>query len=170
MDLRDYIRDVPDHPEPGILFRDLTPLFADPAAFRAAVAAVADPFRGAPIDYVFGIESRGFLLGGPVALELDVGFVLVRKAGKLPRETRSVTYDLEYGSDTIEIHADAVREGDRVLIVDDLLATGGTARAALELARAAGATVCGCAFLVELTGLKGRAVLDAQPIEAVIQY
>ena len=170
MDLRKYVQDVPAHPEPGILFRDLTPLFADADAFRAAVSQVAAPFQGQAIDYVLGIESRGFLLGGPVALELGVGFTMVRKAGKLPRQTRSVTYELEYGTDTVEVHHDALGQGDRVLIVDDVIATGGTARAAIELARQAGAEICGCAFLVELTGLGGRQLLDAEPIHAVIQY
>lgn len=170
MDLRDYVRDVPDYPKPGILYRDLTPLFADAGAFRAAVVQVAEPFRGQPIDYVLGIESRGFLLGGPVSQELGVGFVLVRKAGKLPRETLGVTYDLEYGTDTVEMHADAIGQGDRVLVVDDLLATGGTAGAAITLARNAGAFVAGCAFLVELAALKGRAALGVDDVHAVIQY
>ena len=122
------------------------------------------------MDYVLGIESRGFLLGGPVALELGVGFVLVRKAGKLPRETLGVTYELEYGTDTVEMHVDAVGKGDRVLIVDDLLATGGTAGAAIQLARDAGAEVLGCSFLVELTGLQGRAALGVEDVHTVIQY
>ena len=170
MDLTAFVRDVPDYPKPGILYRDLTPLFSDHAAFRSAVGQVAEPFRTQKVDYVLGIESRGFLLGGPVALELDVGFVLVRKAGKLPRETLGVTYELEYGTDTVEMHVDAVGKGDRVLIVDDLLATGGTARAAIQLARDAGAEVLGCSFLVELTGLHSRAALGVEDVHAVIQY
>jgi len=168
--LRALIRDVPDFPSPGILFRDLTPLLADAWGLRAAVAALAEPFRGAAVDRVAGIESRGFVLGAPVALELGVGFVPVRKLGKLPHDTFAVHYDLEYGSDAVEIHVDAVRPGERVLLVDDLVATGGTAAAAVELLRKAGAEVVGCAFLIELGSLGGRERLAIDPVHVVLDY
>ncbi len=169
-DLRALIRDVPDFPKPGILFRDVTPLLADARALKATVRALADPFREAGVEKVMGIESRGFVLGTPVALELGTGFALVRKAGKLPWRTRSVTYDLEYGTDTVEMHEDALRPGERVLVVDDLIATGGTAAAAVKLARDCGANVVGCAFLIELTALEGRGRLDVDPIHALLRY
>ncbi len=159
VDLRSFVRDIPDYPKPGILFRDLTPLFGHPAALREAVRALAEPFRQRGIERVIGIESRGFILGAPVALELGAGFAPVRKAGKLPHDTLAETYDLEYGTDTVEIHADALRKGERVLLVDDLIATGGTAAAALRLAEQTGAEVLGCAFLVELEALGGRKAL-----------
>jgi adenine phosphoribosyltransferase len=169
-DLRSLIRDVPDFPKPGILFRDVTPLLADARALRATVRALAEPFRGLGVEKVMGIESRGFVLGTPVALELGTGFALVRKAGKLPWRTRSVTYDLEYGTDTVEMHEDALRPGERVLIVDDLVATGGTAAAAVQLARDCGATIVGCAFLIELSALDGRRRLDVEPIHVLLRY
>lgn len=169
-DLRRFVRDVPDFPKPGILFRDVTPLLADPAALRRAVDAMAEPFRAAGVDLVLGIESRGFLFGAPVALALGAGLVIVRKPGKLPWQTARASYDLEYGSDTVEMHVDAVRPGQRVLIVDDLIATGGTAGAAIELARDAKAELVGCSFLIELTALAGRARLEAPQIHAVIDY
>ena len=169
-DLRSLIRDVPDFPKPGILFRDVTPLLADARALQAAVRALAEPFRGLGVEKVMGIESRGFVLGTPVALELGTGFALVRKAGKLPWRTRSVTYDLEYGTDTVEMHEDALRPRERVLIVDDLVATGGTAAAAVQLARDCGANVVGCAFLIELTALGGRSRLDVEPIHVLLRY
>ncbi len=170
-ELRAWIRDVPDFPEPGILFRDVTPLLADANAFRAAVDAVAAPFRETPIDRVLGIESRGFLFGAPVALALGTGFGLIRKSGKLPWRTLRVDYALEYGTDSVEMHEDAVAPGERVLLVDDLIATGGTAAAALELARRAGGEIVGCAFLVELEALGGRARLEGlDAIHSVIRY
>jgi adenine phosphoribosyltransferase len=169
-ELRKFIRDVPDFPQEGIVFRDVTPLLADAAAFRAAVEAVAEPFRGAGIERVIGIESRGFTLGAPVALALNVGLGLVRKAGKLPSRTLRVTYDLEYGSDTLEMHVDAVERGQRVLLVDDVIATGGTAGAAVELARRAGAEVVGASFLIELVGLEGRRRVDLPEIHSVLRY
>jgi adenine phosphoribosyltransferase len=168
--LRRHIRDVPDFPKPGILFRDVTPLLLDPAALEGAIAAMTEPFRTQRVDRVLGIESRGFILGTPVALSLGVGFGLVRKAGKLPYQTHQVSYELEYGTDTVEMHVDTIQEGHRVLIVDDLLATGGTAAAAVKLARLAGAEVIGCSFLVELTPLEGRKLLDVDPIHTVIRY
>ncbi len=170
VDLRKFVRDIPDFPKPGILFRDFTPLLADAAALRAAVAALVEPFRDDGIQTVLGIESRGFILGAPVALELGAGLALVRKSGKLPYRTAQVTYDLEYGNDSVEMHIDAVRDSERVLVVDDLIATGGTASAAVELARQAGAEVVGCAFLLELTELRGRARLDTDRIHVVLDY
>jgi adenine phosphoribosyltransferase len=168
--LRRLIRDIPDFPKPGILFRDVTPLLLDPAALRAAVEAVAAPFRDARVDRVLGIESRGFLLGPAVALHLGAGFGLVRKGGKLPWNTHRVDYTLEYGSDAVEMHTDAVEPGQRVLVVDDLIATGGTAAAAVELVRRAGGTCVGASFLIELSALGGRAQLDGVPVHAVITY
>ena len=170
LDLRSFVRDVPDFPRPGILFRDVTPLLADPAALREAIRRLAEPFRAARIERVVGVESRGFLLGAPVALELGAGLAIARKPGKLPRRTLGVSYALEYGTDRLEMHADAVEPGQRVLVVDDLVATGGTAAATLRLARSAGADVVGCVFLIELVALGGRAQLDAEPIHAVLEY
>jgi len=168
--LRRLIRDIPDFPQPGILFRDLTPLLADARGLREAVVGLAEPFRGESIDRVLGIESRGFVLGAPVAIELGVGFVPVRKQGKLPHTTLEVSYQLEYGSDTVEMHVDAVQAGERVLVVDDLIATGGTAGATVQLARKAGAEIVGCAFLIELTALGGREHLGVERVHALIQY
>ncbi len=169
-ELRKYVRDIPDFPKPGILFRDLTPLFAHAASLRLAVQAMAEPFRGDRIDCVVGTEARGFILGAPVAIELGVGFVPVRKPGKLPHQTLSASYELEYGTDQVEIHADALAPGGRALVVDDLIATGGTAVATVDLVRQTGATVVGCAFLVELCFLEGRKALGVDPCHAVIRY
>jgi adenine phosphoribosyltransferase len=169
-DLRRFIRDVPDFPKPGIIFRDLTPLLADAAALRRAVEALAEPFRGDRIDTVVGIDSRGFIVGTPVALELGAGFVPVRKKGKLPHDTIEASYDLEYGTDSVEMHVDAVAPGRRVLLVDDLIATGGTAAAALELLRRSGAEIVGCAFLMELKALGGRDRLKHDRIHVLIDY
>jgi adenine phosphoribosyltransferase len=158
------IRDVPDFPKPGILFKDITPLLNDRRAFAATVAGLAAPFRDAGVDHVIGLEARGFIFGAPVALELGAGFVPARKAGKLPSRTIGRPYDLEYGTATVEIHADALRPGSRVLIVDDVLATGGTGRAAVELVREAGGTVVGFSVLMELAALHGREKLpDVEP-------
>jgi adenine phosphoribosyltransferase len=150
------IRDVPDFPEPGITFRDITPVLADPKAFAAAVNAMAAPWRSAPPDAIAGVESRGFILGAALALELGCGFVPLRKPGKLPGATLSQPYRLEYGSDRLEIHADALPPGARALVVDDVLATGGTLSAAITLLRRQGATVVGADVLVELVPLGGR--------------
>lgn len=170
IDLRRYVRDIPDFPKPGILFRDVTPLLGAREALPAAIEALAAPFRNDGIQQVLGIESRGFVLGAPVAIALGAGFTMVRKKGKLPYETRSVTYDLEYGTDTVEMHTDAVEPGQRVLLVDDLIATGGTAGAAIQLAREAGAEVVGAAFLIELRGLGGRALLGLDRVHVVLEY
>ena len=170
LELRRYVRDIPDFPKPGILFRDVTPLLGDRHALAAAVRALAAPFRDDGIEQVLGIESRGFVLGAPVAIELGAGFTLVRKQGKLPWQTLRVTYDLEYGTDTVEMHRDAVKPGQRVLIVDDLIATGGTATAAVRLARQAGADVVGCSFLIELTALRGRPRLGVERVNVVLPF
>jgi adenine phosphoribosyltransferase len=169
-DLESYVRDVPDFPQEGVVFKDITPLLADPKAFRVAIDRLAEPFVGEGIDKVIGIESRGFFLGGPVALELGAGLVIVRKQGKLPWRTKAVTYDLEYGRDTIEIHDDAVAPGERVLVIDDLIATGGTCAATVQLARDAGAEVVACAFLVELDFLEGRPKLGVDRVHSLIRY
>ena len=170
MNLADHIRDVPDFPQPGITFKDISPLLADPAALRAAVSAMADPYRADPPDTVLAVEARGFLFAVPLALELGCGVVPVRKPGKLPAAKRSVEYALEYGTDTLEMHADALAEGQRALIVDDVLATGGTVAACLRLAREAGAEVTAAAFLIELAFLEGRAKLGDLPVTAALTY
>jgi len=170
MDLKRWIRDVPDFPKPGILFKDITPLLGNAEALGSAVARMADPFRDAGLTAVAGIESRGFIFGALIAKEFGVGFVPIRKKGKLPAEAHSVTYTLEYGEDVLEMHKDALAEGDRVLIVDDLLATGGTAAAAVRLVERGGGTVTGLAFLVELSFLKGRGQLPGRRVVALLEY
>ncbi|MEO8430096.1 MAG: adenine phosphoribosyltransferase [Acidobacteriota bacterium] len=168
-DFRAWVRDVPDFPTPGILFRDITPLLASPEAFREAVAALAEPWRRDPPGKVFGIEARGFMFGAALARELSVGFVPVRKPGKLPRATYRASYGLEYGKDTLEIHCDACTPGERVLISDDVLATGGTAEACLRLAGELGAEVVGLSFFIELAALGGRARLGPRaPVHSVL--
>lgn len=167
--LRGLIRDVPDFPKPGIVFKDITPLLNDARGLPEAVAAMADPFRG-KVDTVLGIESRGFIFGAPVAMALGVGLALVRKPGKLPSDTREMTYDLEYGTDTLEIHTDAIPRGGRVVLVDDLLATGGTAAAALDLVRELGGEVVGASFLIELGFLPGRGKVSPVPVHSVLRY
>lgn len=169
-DIYRAIRDVPDFPKPGILFKDITPLLLSPAAFRHAIDLMAAPFRGAGVTRVVSIESRGFLLGAPVALALDAGLVPIRKPGKLPAARGRVEYALEYGTDALEMHQDAVSPGDRVLIVDDVLATGGTAQAAAKLVRAHGAQVVGFTFLIELDFLNGRERLVGERVEALLHY
>ena len=169
-DLRRHIRDVADFPKPGILFRDVTPLLSHPAALAASVDLLAAPFRDVPIDVVVGIEARGFLFGLPVAMQLGVGFAPVRKPGKLPYETVEESYELEYGVDRVEMHVDAVASGQRVLVVDDLIATGGTAAATVSLVRGSGAEVVGCAFLIELAELDGRKRLGVDRVHAVLEY
>lgn len=169
-ELKHYIRDIPDFPKPGVLFRDVTPLLLEPRALQAAADLAAEPFRALGIERVLGVESRGFLLGAPVALALEAGLVLVRKEGKLPYKTHQVSYDLEYGNDTVEMHVDSVEVGQRVLILDDLIATGGTAGAAVRLAQEAGGKVVGCAFLIELTALGGVAKLGVDRVHSVLRY
>lgn len=155
----DYIVDIPDYPEPGVIFKDITPLFADATAMRAAVEDLADHFSHRGVTKVVGPEARGFMVGVPVALELGAGFIPARKPGKLPRKTLSVSYELEYGTDTLEIHADAINPGDKVLIVDDLVATGGTAAATGKLVQKMGAELVGYAFILELDFLHPRKAL-----------
>ena len=168
--LADYVRAIPDFPKPGILFRDITPLLADAAALRQAVAALAERFRPKKVDLVAAVEARGFILGGPVAIELQAGFVPVRKPRKLPARTLSCCYDLEYGTDTIEMHADAVPPGAQVLVVDDLLATGGTVEACCRLIEMAGGTVTGCAFLIELAEFGGVKKIAQYDVFSLIKY
>jgi adenine phosphoribosyltransferase len=168
--LKSKIRHVPDFPKAGILFYDVTTLLRDPEGFRIAVDSLSNPYKGRGISLVVGIESRGFILGAAVADRLGAGFVPVRKIGKLPSKTIKVTYDLEYGSDSLEMHDDAIAPGQRVLIVDDLLATGGTARATVDLVKQAGGRVEGLALLIELVELNGRAKLEGEDLFAVLQY
>jgi adenine phosphoribosyltransferase len=168
--LRHAVRDVPDFPKPGILFRDITPVLLHPNLFLGATRAMADPFRNDHVNRVLAIESRGFLFGSPIAQELGAGLVPVRKPGKLPAARQRVDYALEYGTDALEMHADAISPGDVVLIVDDVLATGGTAAAAADLVRGRGATLGGFSFLLELDGLRGRDRLGGARAEALIHY
>lgn len=170
LNLADYIRSIPDFPKPGILFRDITTLLAAPEAFRQAVAELAEEFRNEKIDVVAAVEARGFIFAAPVALELNAALVPVRKPGKLPSKTLSLTYDLEYGTDTLEMHADAVSPGDRVLLVDDLLATGGTIEACCKMIEQSGGTVAGCAFLIELLGLEGAKRIEQYRTVSLIKY
>jgi len=168
--LKQFIRDVPDYPQPGILFRDITPLLQHGGALHFVIDLLANRYRGARIDQVVGIESRGFIFGTPLAYILGTGFVPVRKKGKLPAETYSIQYDLEYGSNVLEIHTDAVKPGQRVLVVDDLLATGGTTAGTVQLLTKLGAQVVSLAFLIELTGLGGRSQLPGQDVFALLAY
>ncbi len=165
-----HIRDVPDFPKEGILFKDITPMFQNPRAFQKAVDMAAEPLMGEGIDVVLGIEARGFIIGAPIAYKLGAGFVLVRKAGKLPWEKTQATYELEYGTDTLEIHKDAVAPGDRVLIADDVLATGGTASACISLVDSLGGRIHGFSFLIELAFLNGRDKLAPHPVRSLITY
>ena len=169
IDLKRHIRHVPDFPKPGILFYDISTLLKHPGAWKETVAEMTEALRPLKPDLLAGIESRGFLVAAPVAVLLGCGFVMIRKKGKLPGKTIPHTYDLEYGSDTVEIQSDAIEAGQRVVIVDDLLATGGTAAAAVRLCRMVGANVVGSAFIIELTGLKGRTRLDV-PVTSLLDY
>ncbi len=169
-DLTQFIRDIPDWPKPGILFRDITPLLADHDAFLTAVDALAADYKPMNVDYVAAVEARGFIFGSAVAERLEAGFIPVRKKGKLPFNTESVTYDLEYGTDTVEVHIDAVKPGSKVLLIDDLLATGGTMGAACKLIEKVGGDVVGVSFLIELAFLNGRAKLGDYKISTVITY
>ncbi|MFN3960825.1 MAG: adenine phosphoribosyltransferase [Parvularculaceae bacterium] len=172
MDLRSVIRSIPDHPKPGIIFRDVTTLLADARGFRRAIDELVQPLAGAKIDKVAGIEARGFILGGAIAHQLSVGFVPIRKKGKLPYKTIGERYELEYGVDEVEIHVDAVRRGEKVLLVDDLIATGGTATAAIKLLERTGAEVVLCSFVVDLPELGGANKLRAmgKDVVALVQF
>ncbi len=170
MDLKDKIRDVPDFPKPGIIFKDITPLLQDPAYFRYTLDQMVSQIDGKPVDVVVGIESRGFIFGAPIADRLGAGFVLVRKMGKLPAATISADYDLEYGTNTIEMHQDAIKPGQRVLIVDDLLATGGTVGATASLVERLGGKVAGLLFLIELDFLNGRDRLKDYDVHALLKF
>jgi adenine phosphoribosyltransferase len=168
--LKSLIRDVPDFPMPGILFRDVTPLLRDPHGLRSVVDAFRERFQDQRVDAVAGVESRGFVFGAPLATALGVGFIPIRKVGKLPAETIRREYALEYGTNTLEMHADALKPGERILLIDDLLATGGTARAAVELIEAVGGEVVSAAFVIELTFLNGRDALPGTDVQALIAY
>ncbi len=171
MTLESLIRDIPDWPKPGILFKDITPLLKDPAGLAMAVEQMANPFRGQGVQAVVGAESRGFIFGTAIAQALSAGFVPIRKPNKLPHETDSIDYELEYGTDTLQIHRDAVRTGERVLMVDDLLATGGTMKASCDLISRLGGTIVGITVLIELAGLNGRARIGQHgEVHAVIKY
>jgi len=169
-DLKNYIRNIPDFPKAGILFRDITTLLKDKKAFKLAVDALVNKYKNKKIDVVVAVEARGFILGGVIAHKLGAGFVPVRKKGKLPARTNSVTYDLEYGTDTLEMHRDAIKPGDKVLIVDDLLATGGTVKAVSDLVKQLQGKIIGIAFLIELTDLKGKGKLRDYPLYSLIKY
>lgn len=168
--LEDWVRDIPDFPQKGVLFKDITPLLQDPKAFHVAMDRLAAHYAGAGIEAVVGVESRGFIFGAPLAYLLNCGFVPVRKFGKLPSNTISVEYALEYGTNVVELHTDAIKPGQRVLIVDDLLATGGTVSASIELVEKMGGHIAGIAFLVELSFLKGRERLQGHDVFALIEY
>ena len=170
MDLKTMIREIPDFPKPGIGFKDITTVLKDGPAFRETVMQMAAPFRDEGVQAVVGVESRGFILGAPIAYELGCGFVLVRKPGKLPADTLSTSYQLEYGTDTLEIHKDAIEPGQRVLLVDDLLATGGTISAAAELVRRLSGEIVGFSFFVELAFLRGRERLQGYHIHSLVRY
>jgi len=169
-DLRAHIRDIPDFPRPGIVYRDITPLLLEPEALAVAVGGLAAIARPLGVEYVVAAEARGFILGAALAIEIGAGFVPARKPGRLPHDTVSAEYVLEYGADALELHADALAHGERVLVHDDLLATGGTARALCDLVTQLGGEVVACAFLVELSFLAGREKLDGIPVHALVDY
>lgn len=170
INLKLCIRDIPDFPKPGILFKDITTLLKDKKSFKVAIDTLSRKFKNKKIDTVVAVEARGFILGGAVAQTIGAGFVPVRKKGKLPWKTNSVTYNLEYGTDTLEMHHDAINPGDKVLIVDDLLATGGTVKAVTDLIKQLGGKITGIAFLIELTDLKGKEKLKEFPVFSLIKY
>jgi adenine phosphoribosyltransferase len=170
IDLREYIRDIPDFPKPGILFKDITPLLSHPAAFREAIGRLAGRFSGERLDAIAAAEARGFIFAAPLAMALDVGFVPIRKPGKLPYRTVGTEYQLEYGSDRLEMHSDALEPGRRILLIDDVLATGGTMRACCDLVRHTGAEVVACAFLMELGFLNGRDRLAPHEVFSLVSY
>jgi adenine phosphoribosyltransferase len=169
-ELKTHIVEVPDFPKPGISFKDITPVLKDPAAYRYVIDRMYDEYKDARVDLVLGVESRGFLFGAPLAVKLGRGFIPVRKPGKLPRERISASYALEYGVDALEVHRDAVRDGQRVVLVDDVLATGGTIAACAQLVRKLGGEVVGVCFLMELTFLMGRQKLEGEKVFSVVQY
>ena len=170
VDLKKYIRDIPDFPKAGILFRDITPLLGNPEAFRSALEQLADRFKDQGITKIAGIESRGFITAAPVCHLLNIGLIPIRKKGKLPAKTTAVTYQLEYGEDTLEMHEDAFEKGETVLVLDDLLATGGTAQATCTLIEKNGGVVAGVGFLIELTALKGREKLKGYNVQSLVSY
>src|SRR6476469_6828399 len=170
LDLKSFIRDIPNFPKPGILFRDITPLLASPAAFRETINCLAEPFRNRGIQAIVAAEARGFIFAAPLALELNAGFVPVRKPGKLPFDTHAFHYELEYGTDGLEIHIDGIAPGQNVLLVDDLLATAGTMEACCNLVEKCGANIIGCAFLIELTALKGAERIAKYKPFSLIKY
>ena len=170
IDLREHLRDIPDFPKPGIVFKDITPLLAHPAAFRATIDRLATQFAGRSLDAVAAAEARGFIFAAPLALELGIGFIPIRKPGKLPHTTVSQEYALEYGTDRLEIHSDALEPGRRILLLDDVLATGGTMRACCDLVEHAGAEVVACAFVIELLFLQGRRKLAPFDVFSLIQF
>ena len=169
-ELKERIRDIPDFPKEGIIFKDITPLLNDPIAFKKAIDILAKRYKKEQVDQIVAIESRGFIFGAALAYKLKVGFVPIRKKGKLPHKTKSVSYELEYGTDTLEIHEDAVKPNSRVLVVDDLLATGGTVAAVLRLLRDLQATIVGVAFVIELRFLKGRRKMQDFPLYSIIKF
>jgi adenine phosphoribosyltransferase len=170
VDLSSFVRDIPDYPKPGILFRDITPMLAHAEAFRAAIEEMARPFMDAKVDVIAAAEARGFILAAPLAVRLGVGFVPIRKPGKLPFDLHSFAYDLEYGSDELQMHIDGVKPGQRVLIVDDLLATGGTVEACCRLLEKCDAEIVGCSFLIHLVQLGGEERLSPYHVESVLKY
>ena len=170
MDLKDYVASIPDFPKKGIIFRDITPILQNGAAYKEAIRKIAEFAKKVGATVIAGPEARGFMFGCPVATELGIGFVPVRKPGKLPREVISIEYELEYGKNTLCIHADAFKPTDKVLVVDDLLATGGTAKAAVDLIEKAGATVCGLAFVIDLVDLKGKDLFKNYPVLTLAEY
>ncbi|WP_442506407.1 adenine phosphoribosyltransferase [Novipirellula sp. SH528] len=170
LDLRRFVRDIPDYPQPGILFRDITPMLADPKALAAATEAMAEPFLDAKIDIVAAAEARGFIFAAPLAIRLGAGFVPIRKPGKLPFNMHSFAYELEYGTDELQIHVDGVKPGQRVLIVDDLLATGGTMEACCRLLEKCDAEIVGCSFLIHLVQLGGKERLNPYSVHSVLDY
>ncbi|MDR0778352.1 MAG: adenine phosphoribosyltransferase [Methanomassiliicoccaceae archaeon] len=170
MDFRSSIRTIEDWPKKGISFKDITTLLKDPAVFKAAVKEMTSPFMNDRVDLVVGPESRGFIFGVPAAIELNAGFIPVRKKGKLPAETVSVSYELEYGTDTLEMHKDAIKKGQRILLVDDLLATGGTISAVMEMCERVGAVIVGLSFMIELEYLSGREKLNGKRISSIVKY